>query len=345
MIFTFSLWGRRNLSLALVFLFFSANYAWADITVYSLRTQDVIKPIIDQFTADTGITVNTITASGSGLIQRLINEQETSPADIVIANGIDDLSRLEQAGILGTLPSLLHKRSIKKQYLAASGKWVAFAIRARVLVYNKSKIKKEDLQSYADLANPTMLGLTCARPSGNSYDPPLVASLIAHQGATKTSAWLAAFVSNFARPPQSNDRGQIRDVAKGVCGVAMVNSYYLGLMLNSENNADRAFAESVGVVFPNTKKKGTHINGAAVGVTRWSKKYREATAFIDYLTSFKTQRWITQNSFEFSVRADVPPAAAIKKLSHPIRFDRLRFSVIGENISTAILLLDNAEWR
>ncbi|MDI9347731.1 MAG: extracellular solute-binding protein [Methylacidiphilales bacterium] len=319
--------------------------AFSEITVYSFRAEDLIKPALEEFQKQSNIQIRLTVASGSGLLQRLINEGENTPADIIITNGVDDIVRLKQAGLLGKIPEITSRKSIFPNLISPDNDWVALAVRARVIVYNKNKVVKNNVLTYESLADEKFQGKLCARPSGNSYDPALIASRIIHFGKSQTEAWLSKIVANFARPPQGNDRTQIRDVANGICSVALVNSYYLGLMLTSSDEKDRELAKSVGVVFPGAKTKGTHINIAALTMSKWSKNQAEALQLINFLTSVKTQQWFSKNIFDYPVRKDVPPSLEVKKLGFPIVYDRLPLEEIGRQIPEAILLLDNAGWR
>ena len=347
--------GLRNLVVifAISISFLSIPYLSAEdapeeqhITVYSFRKQKLIQPLIMDFEKNTGIKVKLISAPSSGLLNRLINEGRSTRADVVIANSMVDIYSLDHTnGLLRTLPHYSNQAFIKDQFKSQNNKWVALTARARVIVYNSKKIGKQKINSYNDLALPYFAKKVCVRPSGNDYDPSLIASMITHLGEESVESWLKGFVSNFARPPQGNDRAQIRDVARGVCDVALVNSYYMVLMLNSDSKEDKKLARQVGVQFPNRKTTGTHINISAIGMVRYSNKEKLVSQFINHLTSVKSQNYFTRVNYEYPVRKDAVISNDLSQLGYPLVFDKTTIEEVVPNVRQAVLMIDNAQWK
>lgn len=316
------------------------------LTIYSFRKQDLIKPLLDKFTEKTSVQVKLISAPGSGLLQRLINEGRNTPADAVITNGMNhtyQLSEVEE--LFKPLPHFSNQALIDQRYRSAKNLWTTLTLRARVIVYNQKNLKRLVLKDYQDIVQPALKGMLCARPSGNDYDPPLIASMLFHHGEEVVTEWLTAFVSGFARPPQGNDRSQIRDTARGLCSVALVNSYYLNIMLNSDSAEDKKLARRVKVVYPNTKTTGTHVNISAIGMIKYSNKDELVSTLLDYLTSIEAQTFITENNYEFPIRKDVVPSQHILDAGFPLNFDSTAIEKISPLSKKALLLIDNAEWR
>ncbi|MCF6226128.1 MAG: extracellular solute-binding protein, partial [Xanthomonadales bacterium] len=227
---------KNSCLLFLICAFTLPVYAALDeVNVYSARKEQLIKPLLENFTKQTGIEVNLITSKADALLKRLESEGINSPADIFITTDAGRLHRAKEAGVLQPVLTERMKRWVPEHLRDADGYWVGLTTRSRMLVYAKDRVKPSELSTYEDLASPKWKKRICVRSSNNIYNQSLVASMLAHQGEKITTQWVEGLVNNMARKPKGGDRDQIKAVAAGQCDIAIVNTYYLGQMLNSND--------------------------------------------------------------------------------------------------------------
>ncbi|MEM7707319.1 MAG: Fe(3+) ABC transporter substrate-binding protein [Pseudomonadota bacterium] len=315
-----------------------------EVNLYSSRHYDTDLALYDNFTELTGIKVNLIEAGADELIERIKNEGEFSPADVLITVDAGRLWRAEQAGVLQPFSSETIAERIPENLRHPDSLWVGLSKRARIIIYHKSGGLPEPLATYQDLANPAHRGRVCIRSSTNIYNVSLMASLIARLGVEAAESWARGVVDNFARPPQSNDTGQIRAVASGECGIAVVNTYYLARLAASEDPADRALADAVGIVFPNQATGGTHINISGAGIVTSSPNPDHAVRFLEYLTSDEAQGYFANGNNEYPAVRNLNAASAVERLGDFLE-DPLNASLLGEHQAEAIRVFDRAGWR
>ncbi|MBM68342.1 MAG: Fe(3+) ABC transporter substrate-binding protein [Haliea sp.] len=314
------------------------------VNVYSARQEALIKPLLDQFTEETGIAINLVTGDGDALLARLRNEGDNSPADLFLTSDAGKLYRAQADALLQpvTSPTL---QSVAPAHLRSDENyWYGLSVRARVLVYAPDRVDPAALSDYASLADPMWRGRICVRSSGNIYNQSLVAGMLANDGDDATATWLQGFVANFARPPQGGDRDQIKAVAAGQCDVALVNSYYLGGMLQSDDAGEREAAQQVTLFWPNQAGRGAHINISGAGVTRAASKPEEARQLIEFMLREESQRWYAEVNNEYPVREDVEPSALLQSWG-PFRADELNVSELGRLNAEAVKAMDRAGWR
>ncbi len=315
-----------------------------EVNVYSARKENLIKPLLDKFTEETGVKVNLVTAKGDALLTRLQSEGANSPADVLITTDAGRLYRAQEAGVLQPVDSESLKAAIPAHLRSPEDFWYGLSVRARAIVYARDRVQPGELSSYEALAEPQWKRRVCIRSSGNIYNQSLIAGMLATEGADKTAAWLAAFVPNFARPPQGGDRDQIAAVAAGQCDVAVVNSYYFGAMLQSEDDAQREAAESVAIFWPNQAGRGTHINVSGAGVTRSSKNAANAIALIEFLAREDSQRWYAETNNEYPAREGVPVSALLASWGE-FKADQVDASELGRLNAQAVMAMDRANWK
>ena len=315
-----------------------------ELNVYSARQEALIKPLLNTFSTETGITVNLVTGKGDALLTRLQAEGRNSPADILITSDAGRLVRAEDAGVLlaGTSPEL--EAAVPANLRSPQGYWYGLSVRARALVYNLADVNPDTLSTYEALAQPQWRGRICVRSSSNIYNQSLVASMLATQGAAKTAVWLDGLVVNFARPPQGGDRDQIKAVAAGLCDVAIVNSYYLGGMMTSNNEAERIAASKVGIFWPNQDDRGTHVNISGAGVTAASDQPELALQLITFLTRNTSQQWYAETNNEFPVRDNVPVSELLATWG-TFKADPIDVSTLGKLNAQAVMAMDRAGWK
>ena len=271
--------------------------------IYSSRHYDTDEQLYTDFTNQTGIEIKRVDGKDDALIARLEQEGALSPADLFITVDAGRLWRAEQSGLFEAVDSKILTQKIPSNLRSAGGEWFGFSSRARVLVYNKDKIKDGALTSYDDLADPIYKGRVCVRSSGNIYNQSLLASMIAQNGAQTAKEWAKKLLSNLARSPQGGDSDQIKAAAAGVCDVALVNSYYLFRMQRSDSDEDKSIVQNLGVVFPGQEEggTGTHVNISGAGVLKHAKNKEAAIKFLEYLTTDKAQAYFADGNNEYPV--------------------------------------------
>ncbi len=338
----------KFLALTFIFVYISfyslTAFSGKEVNVYSARKEALIKPLLDRFTEETGTKVNLVTGKGDALLARLKTEGRRTPADILITSDVGRLFKAQEAGVFQPIESNLLDERVPEIYRDAKGNWYGLSLRSRVIVYSPTKVKAAELSTYENLAESKWKGRICIRSSGNIYNQSLVSSLIAHHGEKETDAWLKAFVKNFARPPKGGDRDQIKAVASGVCDVAVVNSYYLGAMLNSSDKSQREIAESVKLFWPNQSDRGAHFNVSGIGVTNSAKNKDEAVKLIEFLTSPQSQSWYAEVNNEYPVLSDVKVSSTLGAWG-TFKSDSIDMNVLGKGNADAVKAMDRAGWK
>ncbi len=323
-----------------------AGAAQADgvVNVYSARHYDTDDQIFAAFEDATGIEVNVLEADSDVLIARMVQEQEFSPADVLLTVDAGRLWRAEQAGVLQPVSSDTLQTLVPEHLRHPDGLWYGVSKRARVIVYNREDGAPEGVDEYADLADPALGQGVCIRSSSNIYNLSLMASLIARVGEDAAQDWAEGVVANFARPPQGNDTAQIRAVAAGACRLAVANSYYIARLLGSENPSDVAIGEAVGIVYPNQGGTGVHVNISGAGVAKHAPNQGNAVAFLEFLLTAEAQALLAEGNNEYPVVEGVTITAALATLGD-FEEDRLNASALGENQQAAVQVYDRAGWR
>ncbi len=318
--------------------------AEGEVNVYSARQENLIKPLLDDFTRDTGIQVNLLTGRADELLQRLRLEGRNSPADVLITVDAGNLNRAKEAGALSPIESNVLDERVPENLRDVDGYWYGLSSRARPIMYNKDTVDPSELSTYEALTDPKWRGRICIRSSSNIYNQSMVASMIATTGTEAASEWANGIVANLARPPQGGDRDQIRAAAAGVCDIAIANTYYIGGMLAGDDPAQRAVAEQLGVFFPNQDGRGTHVNISGAGVTPHAPNRENAIRLIEYLTTEEAQRWYAEVNQEYPVRPGVPASEILQGFGD-FKADSLNLSLLGEYNAEAVRIMDRAGWR
>src|SRR5690554_1431077 len=236
------------------------------VNVYTHRHYAVDQGIFAEFTDETGINVNVINASADELIQRMETEGENSPADLLITVDAGRLNRAHDKGLLQAFDSSFLTSVVPAQYRQPEGYWYGMTTRARIIAYAKDRVNPEEINDYADLADPKWKGRVLVRSSDNVYNQSLLASVVAAEGEEQATAWANGVVANLARAPKGSDRDQVKAIAGGEGDLTVVNTYYIGQLLNSDNEEERKAGAAVGIVFPNQGNRGTHVNVSGFGV-------------------------------------------------------------------------------
>ncbi|MBI1206053.1 MAG: extracellular solute-binding protein [Azospirillum sp.] len=315
-----------------------------EVNVYSARHYDVDRALYSNFTAETGIRVNLIEGKEDELIERIRNEGNNSPADLLITVDAGRLYRAQDAGLLQPIRSEVLEREIPPHLREPEGYWFGLSKRARVLIYDKAAVKPSELSTYEDLADPKWRGRLLVRSSTSVYNQSLVGSLLAADGEPATEAWAKAVVANLARPPQGGDIDQIKAVAAGEGDVAISNTYYFGRLINSPRAQVKELAQRLGVFFPNQDGRGTHVNISGAGVIKTAAHRAEAIRFLEYLVTPEAQRLFADGNFEYPVVAAVPPHPSVAAWG-TFKEDPLNAAVYGRSNAEALKIMDRAGWK
>lgn len=316
----------------------------AEVNIYSSRQEHLIKHLLDNFTAETGIRYNLLTGDGPGLLERLRREGRNSPADVLITVDVANLVAAKKAEVLQPIQSSVLEENILPQYRDDEGYWYGLSARARIIYYDPERVDRDKITTYESLADPSLGNVICVRTSTNVYNISLVASLLAHHGVEQTESWVRGFVGNFARAPQDNDTAQIRAVASGECAVGIANSYYFARLLASDDAADKDVTSRVHVMWPNQDDRGAHMNVSGAAVTHSARNVDEATRLIEFLSGAHAQEVYARVNNEFPVNPNVQPSGPVVEMG-TFKADELNLSVIEKHTTEAVRVMDRGGWR
>jgi len=314
------------------------------LNLYSARHYDTDTALYDSFTAKTGIRVNLIEAEADALIERIKSEGANSPADVLITVDAGRLWRAEQEGLLQPVSSQVITQTVPENLRHPDGLWVGLSKRARVIMYDKTKVNPAELSTYEALADERWRGQILVRSSSHVYNQSLVGSLLAANNPAQTETWAQGVVANFARQPEGNDTAQIQACAAGVGSIAIVNTYYLPRLAKSDKPEDRAIAERIGVFFPNQRDRGTHVNISGGGILRTAPNREAAVQFLEHLVSQEAQEIFAKSNNEYPVVEGVALDPVLASYGR-FRDDAMNASVFGRNNAEALQIMDRAGWK
>ncbi|MBY0355064.1 MAG: Fe(3+) ABC transporter substrate-binding protein [Rickettsiales bacterium] len=314
------------------------------VNIYSDAQEPLVRPILDQFTKDTGIQVNMVTAEKGMLLTRLELEGDLTPADMVLTVDVGNLWRAKHGGLLQAVKLTNADAQTPSTVRDSEGYWYGMTTRARVIYYNKTKVKPEELSTYEALADPKWKGALLVRSSENVYNQSLTASIILADGREKALAWAKGIVANLARTPQGADEDQLKALGAGEGKIAIANSYYFGKLLNSPEPADRKLMENVALFFPNQKDRGTHINIRGAGVTAHAQHKENAVKLLEYFLSDNGQSFFAESNFEYPVKVGIPIPKTVAAWG-PFKADPVALEKVGALNPDAVKLLGEAGWK
>lgn len=319
------------------------------INLYSARHYGTDTAIYDSFTKKTGIKVNLVEADADKLIERIKSEGANSPADVIITVDAGRLARAQEAGILQSVNSRVLNAAVPSNLRDPNGQWFALAKRARVILYNKDKVRPSELSTYEDLANSKWKGRLIARSSTHVYNQSLTGAVLAAQGEKKTEEWARGLVANFARSPEGNDTAQIRAIASGVADLTFVNTYYLPRLAKSDKPEDKAIAAKIGVFFPNqgAGDRGVHVNISGGAVVKTAPNRDAAIQFLEHLVSRESQEIFAKSNHEYPVLAGVAVDSVLASYGDlaKLKQDKLNPATFGKNNRLALQIMDRAGWK
>ncbi|KAB2882529.1 MAG: Fe(3+) ABC transporter substrate-binding protein [Albidovulum sp.] len=280
-----------------------------EVNVYSLRQPELVQPIFDRFTEETGIAVN-VAFVEKGMVERLVNEGDRSPADLVMTVDIARLAQVVDAGVTQPVESATLEANIPAEFRDPGNQWFGLTTRARIVYASKERVADGEVTTYEDLADPKWKGRICTRSGTHDYNLGLTAAMIAHHDADTTRTWLEGLKANLAKKPQGGDRDQVKSIWAGECDIALGNSYYMGAMLADPEQ--KAWADSVRIVFPTFEGGGTHMNVSGVALTKAAPNKDAALKLMEFLSSDEAQRIYAEANNEFPVKPGVERSELVK---------------------------------
>ncbi len=321
----------------------SASAQTKELNLYSARHYQTDEALYSNFTKQTGIKINRIEAGENELLERIRNEGANSPADIFITVDAARLAKADELNLFTPVKSKVLEARVPAHLRTPN--WIAFSTRARVVVYNKDAVSAADVHNYQDLANAKLKGKVCVRSGSHPYNLSLGAALVEHIGEAKTEAWAKGLVANFARSPKGGDTDQIKAVAAGECGVALVNSYYVARMLRSEKPDDKKIVANLGISWPNQASTGAHVNISGGGMLRNAPHKEAAVKFLEYLVSDQAQVYFADGNNEWPVVASLKVSnPGLEKLGK-FKADTLHVGKLAKNQGLVQKIYDRAGWK
>ena len=317
-----------------------------EVNLYSQRHYTVDEKQYEAFELETGIKVNVIKANADELIERLKNEGSNSPADLFISVDAGKLQKASELDLLQKISNEKINSNIIDDLKDINGFWVPITYRARILVYSKDRVNAEELSTYSSLTDDKWKNKILVRSSSNAYNQALLSSIVANKGVESATNWASGLVGNFARDPKGNDRDQVKAIAAGQGDIAIVNSYYIGLLLSSEKEEELKAGKSVGVFFPNQGEGegGTHINISGIGLAKNAPNKENALKLIEFLTEESAQNRYVNTSFEYPVNPNVNPSDIVSNWGE-FKRDELDLNQLGVFRKRAIEIFDKSGWK
>jgi len=336
--------GFMFLTLFLVLTGCTTGSSENEITLYTQRHYDVDQQLYDRFFEETGIKVNVVSANADELMNRLASEGEDTLADVLLLVDAGRLHIATEEDLLQIVSSSTLENNVPENLRHPEGFWFGLTQRARVLVYHPDRVDPSELSTYQALNDPEWQGRVVTRTSTNIYSQSLTASMIAVYGESATREWIRGLVQNMAHTPRGNDRDQAKQVMSEEADVAIMNTYYMGLMLNSSDPFEREVGETLRVFFPNQDTTGTHVNLSAAGVTKYAKNIEGARLFLEFLSGEEAQGIFASANFEYPVNPRVEMNELLKSWG-PFKAQDINLTLLGVHAQRAVILMDEEGWE
>ena len=274
------------------------------VNIYSYRQPDLIKPVLDAFTQETGIKTEVLFLD-KGLEERIAAEGVNSPADVILTVDIARLQKTVDAGVTQPLNDATVNANIPAEYRDPAGNWFGLTKRARVVYASAERVGDEPI-TYESLADPKWKGKICIRSGQHDYNLALISAAIAHWGEAKAEAWVKGLKANLARKPDGGDRDQAKAIAAGECDIALGNTYYVGLMMTNEKDPEQKdWAKAIKVVFPTFENGGTHVNVSGLALAKNAPNKANAVKFMEFMVSDDSQRIHAEANSEYPIKAGI----------------------------------------
>lgn len=330
-----------RLSLLAAALGSAALPVWAEeVNIYSHRQPELIQPLLDAFTAETGIAVN-IAFVDKGMAERLVAEGDRSPADLVLTVDIARLIEVVQAGVTQPVDSAVLTANIPAEFRDPGNQWFGLTTRARIVYASKDRVQPGAVTSYEDLADPKWQGKICMRSGTNDYNVALTAAVLAHHDAAFTTAWLEGVKANLARKPNGGDRDQVKAIWAGECDIAIGNTYYYGQMINDPEQVE--WANAVRLDFPVFEGAGTHMNISGIAMTKSAPNHDAALKLMEWLASDAAQKIYSETNYEFPVKPGVERSELVKSWGE-FTPDSLSLAEVAAKRPEALKLIETVDF-
>ena len=317
------------------------NAASADgqtVTIYSSRNEQLIKPLLDRYTEQTGVKVELVTDKDGPLMARLQAEGQNTPADMLLTVDAGNLWQAAEQGLLQPVASSVLETNVPAKYRDPEGRWTGLSLRARTIFYDPSKVSADQLSTYADLADPKWKGKLCLRTSKKVYNQSLVASMMEHLGAEKTEAVIRGWVANLATDVFSDDTNLLEAIAAGQCEVGIANSYYYGRLLDEKPDFP------VKIFWANQGTTGTHVNISGAGVVTGSDNADGALKLMEWLSSDDAQGLYASADKEFPVKVGIDESEMLRSWGQ-FKPDDINVQKFGALQTQAIQMMDKAGYK
>jgi iron(III) transport system substrate-binding protein len=326
--------------LALLALVFATPTLADEVNIYSHRQPELIQPLMDAFTSETGIAVN-IAFVDKGMAERLKAEGDRSPADLVLTVDIGRLIELADAGVTQAVEDPLLMANIPAEFRDPANHWFGLTTRARIIYAAKDRVQPGEITTYEDLADPKWLGRLCMRSGLNDYNVALTAAHLSHHTPQETMAWLTGVKANLARKPTGGDRDQVKSIWAGECDIALGNTYYIGQMLDDPEQVD--YAKAVRIDFPVFAGGGTHMNVSGIAMTKAAPNKEAALKLMEWLTSDEAQEIYAGTNYEFPVKAGVDRSDLVESWGN-FAPDAVALAAIAALRSEAVKLIETVDF-
>lgn len=332
----------RPVRLTLTLLLASASIpALADeVNIYSHRQPELIQPLLDAFTKETGIDVN-VAFVDKGMVERLTAEGARSPADLVLTVDIARLSQVVDAGLTQPVTSDVLSKNIPAEFRDPGNQWFGLTTRARVVYASRERVKDGEVTTYEDLADPKWKGRICSRPGTHDYNLALLAAMIAHHDEAFAKTWAEGLRANLAKPPEGNDRDQAKSIWAGECDIALGNTYYMGQMVRDPDQ--KAWADASRIVYPHFENGGTHVNVSGMAMTKAAPHREAALKLMEFLASDEAQKIYAETNDEFPVEPGVPQSALVQSWG-PFTPDTVSLSELAKLRPAALKIMEEVNF-
>jgi iron(III) transport system substrate-binding protein len=310
----------------------------SELVVYSARNEQLIKPMFDRYTAETGRAITLVTDDAGPLIERLGAEGKNSPADLLITVDAGDLWHAAERGLLRPIDSEILKANIPEHLRDPGSRWFGLSVRARTIVHSTERVKPEELNGYEDLASDKWSGRLCLRTSKSVYNQSLVAMMIAQHGEQKTEEIVRGWVKNLATEPFANDTRLMEAIVAGQCDVGIVNTYYFGRLQRDKPD------QPIRLFWAQLAGAGVHVNISGAGVTTSAPHASEAQKFLEWLSQAEAQAMFAAANLEYPASPKVPADPRVVAWG-TFSASPLNVAKAGELQAAAVRLMDRAGYR
>jgi len=328
----------KHAMLLLFAMLVSPVMAADEIVIYSARNEQLIKPLFDAYTAETGTQIKFITDKEGPLLERLKAEATNTPADMLITVDAGNLWLAAKEGVLAKVDSKVLKANIPAHLRDPDNRWFGLSVRARTIVYSTARVKPADLATYEALGDAKWKGRLCLRTSKKVYNQSLVAMMIARLGEAKTEQIVKSWVANLATDVFPDDTKLMEAIAAGQCDVGIVNTYYFGRLMQKQPSTP------VALFWPNQKDRGVHVNVSGAGITAHAKHRAAAVKFLEWLSSQKAQNLFADENLEYPVNPKIKPHASVAAWGK-FKQDTINVSKAGQLQAQAVMLMDRAGYK